>query len=264
MIISDIFITVIYQPFFNILVGFYWLIGQFTGGFPDMGIAVILLTLLIRLILLPISLSGRRSEAERREITDKIKEVEKEYSDDPIASEREKKKILRRSRKVLLGEVFTLIIQVSMALMLWRIFKTGLSGRDIHLIYPFMPEVEMPFNLIFLGKYDLSRTNLILNLTQSMLIFILETVTIYSSPYKVDKKEVVRMQLILPVVSFIIFMGLPAGKKLFVITTLIFSIILTSIIAFVRKFMSYKKVKEEEETIEEGKKDEEKLVTVKH
>ena len=78
--ILDLFVTVIYQPFLNILVGFYWILGLFTDGKPDMGIAVILLTILIRLLLLPISLSGDRSEDERREISKKILEIEEVYA----------------------------------------------------------------------------------------------------------------------------------------------------------------------------------------
>jgi membrane protein insertase Oxa1/YidC/SpoIIIJ len=249
MYIASIFITFVYQPFFNILVGFYWFLGSFTDGKPDMGIAVILLTLLIRFILLPMSISGKRTEGERREIAEKIAELDKVYDATPIKREAEKKKVISKSKRVLISELINLTIQVIVALMLYKIFATGLKGADLHLIYSFMPDIELPFNLIFLGKYDLSKTNLTLNLIQSLLIFILETISVYASPYKVSKNEVVRLQLVLPVVSFIIFMGLPAGKKLFVITSLIVSIIIESYRAIKTKFNLYKeeKVKEQED-----------------
>jgi len=41
----------------------------------------------------------------------------------------------------------------------------------------------------------------------------------------VSRRDVIRLQLTLPIVSFLVFMFLPAGKKLFIITTLIFSIL---------------------------------------
>ena len=133
---------------------------------------------------------------------------------------------MRKNKRILIAELFNLSIQVSIALMLWKMFQTGLPGKDLHMIYNFMPEVEKPFNLMFLGKYDLTHTNYTLNLLQSILIFVLETVSVLASPFKVTRKEVVRLQLILPVVSFLVFMAMPAGKKLFIITTLIISIIL--------------------------------------
>jgi YidC/Oxa1 family membrane protein insertase len=242
-----LFITFIYQPFLNILVGFYWILDFFTEGKPDMGIAVIFLTILIRLLLLPISLSGDKSESERREIAEKIKEIEEVYAAEPIKKEEEKKLVIKKSRKVMVGEIFNLFIQVSIALMLWKMFETGLPGEDVHLIYPFMPEFDLPFNLMFLGKYDLSHPHLSMNLVQTLLIFVLESISLLTSPYKVSKEEVIRLQVVLPLVSFLIFMGLPAGKKLFVITTLIFSIIIKIFKAIKRAINSYKYKKEEEE-----------------
>ncbi len=214
---------------------------------PDMGIAVILLTILIRFLLLPLSIAGERSEKERREITEKVIEIEEIYSDDPIRKEKERKKVLKTNSRVLFSELFNLTIQVAIAIMLWKIFTTGLGGEDLHLIYEQMPDVELPFNLVFLGKYDLTHTNILLNLIQSFLIFVLEVISLYSSPYPVSKKEVVRLQLVLPVVAFIIFMSLPAGKKLFVITSLIFSIILKLIQIAYRKFKAYGESQEEPE-----------------
>ncbi len=245
--LSHFFTVIIYQPFLNILVGFYWFLGLFSDGKPDMGIAVILLTILIRILLLPLSLSGDRSEGERREIARKIKQIEEEYDSEPIEMERRKRRVISRSKKVLVGEVINLIIQVTIALMLWKIFKTGLPGEDVHLIYSFMPKVDLPFNLMFLDKYDLSRSSLTLNLIQSSLIFVLESLSLFTSPYKVSRKEVIRLEVVLPLVSFLIFMALPAGKKLFVITSLIFSIILTIFKIIRRKFYSYKEEKSQNE-----------------
>ncbi|NCQ65817.1 MAG: hypothetical protein COZ34_04130 [Candidatus Pacebacteria bacterium CG_4_10_14_3_um_filter_34_15] len=256
----NLFTTFIYQPFFNILVGFYWILGLFVDGKPDMGIAVIFLTILIRIILLPLSLNGDKSEVERREISQKIEDIEEKYKNEPIEIEKEKRKVMSTSKKVLFGELINLFIQVAVALMLWKIFKTGLEGEDIHLIYPFMPEFDLPFNLMFLGKYDLSRTNIVLNLIQSSLIFILESISLYTSPYKVSKNDVVRLQLVLPVVSFIIFMGLPAGKKVFVITTLIFSIVLKIYKIIKRKLTETKDKQITEEKEKSDEKEPEKIV----
>ncbi len=238
--IAELFTTFIYQPFFNILVLFYWLLGLVTQGQPDMGIAVILLTILIRILLLPMSLAGDKSEAERRLIGKKIKELEETFAHDPIAFRQHKKLVLRQSRGVVAGEILSLVIQVAISLMLWRIFARGLEGEDLHLLYSFMPDVQEPYNLLFLGRFDLSHTSVFLNLIQSLSIFVLETLSIYTSPYPPEKGEVVRLQLILPVVSFFIFMFLPAGKKLFIITTLLISILITLYKYIKHRFQAYK------------------------
>lgn len=212
-----------------------------------MGVAVILLTIAIRFLLLPMTLSGERSEKDRREIARKIKEIEETYSHDPVAVRVETKKVMQQGRHVVIGELISLTIQVIVALMLYRIFARGLEGEDFHLIYGFMPEIDRPINLVFLGRFDLAHTSWVLNLAQSLAIFALETLSVLTSPYPHSRAEVVRLQLVLPVVSFLVFMFLPAGKKLFVITTLVFSIILTIIRYVRRKFLDYKEQKEAEE-----------------
>lgn len=245
--LAHLFTIIIYQPFFNILVFFYWLLGLVTNGQPDMGVAVILLTILIRIILLPISLMQDQSEEDKRNLASRVKELEQELADEPIKLRAEKRKLFHASPRVIAGELFSLTIQVMISLMLWRIFSTGLEGRDLHLLYSFMPNVETPYNLVFLGTFDLAHTSFILNLIQSLLIFVLETLSVYTSPYPSSRSDVVRLQLVLPVVSFLIFMFLPAGKKLFVITTLSVSILITLYKYIRRRFQDYKTLVEERE-----------------
>ncbi len=243
----EYFILFIYQPFFNLLVFFYTMLDFITRGNADMGIAVILLTIVIRIILFPLSLAEQKSHGERKEITDKLKAAEEQFKNDHMGLVQAKKSIMRTNKRILIAEIINLAIQVTVALMLWKIFGSGLKGEDFHLLYDFMPRIEEPFNLMFLGKYDLSKPSLTLNLIQSVLIFILETVLLLGSDSPVTKQQFVRLQIILPIVSFFIFLGLPAGKKVFIITTLLISIILSSIRTVQRRFEIYKEKMAEKE-----------------
>ncbi|HAU98824.1 MAG: Membrane protein insertase YidC [Microgenomates group bacterium GW2011_GWF2_45_18] len=222
--IGALFTSIIYQPFLNVLVGIYWFLGLLPNAVQDMGVAVIIFTVIVRILMLPLSFSGERTEKERREISEKTKELQETLSGHPIELQKQMKSLLKGNTKILISELIALAIQVMIALMLWRIFATGLGGEDLHLIYPWMPNVHQPFNLLFMGKFDLTHPHMILNVIQSVLIAILETLAIVSSPFPVSRNEVVRLQLTLPIVSFLVFMFLPAGKKLFVITALLFSI----------------------------------------
>ena len=108
--------------------------------------------------------------------------------------------------------------------MLYRIFKTGLEGADLHLLYPFMPEVKTPINLMFLNEFDLSQTNNTLNFIQSLLIFAIEGLHMLFSPGPTSRRDFLSLAILFPIVSFVVFMFLPSGKKLFIITSLLFSI----------------------------------------
>lgn len=220
---ENIFITYIYQPFFNILVGLYWLIGQTVGEF-DIGFAVILFALVVRIIMLPLNLAGDRSAAEKKAISDKVKELEKEFRHDPVRLKQEKKKVIKSNPAAIISESITIFIQAVIVLMLYRIFKTGLEGADLHLLYGFMPQIPTPINLMFLGKFDLSHTSLTLNIIQSVLIFILEFLLLSFSTTPTSRKDFLSLAIFMPIASFGLFALLPSGKKLFIITSLIFSI----------------------------------------
>lgn len=230
------FQTFLYQPFFNLLIGIYWMLNQIPNSNVTMGLTVVIFTVIVRILLLPVSLSAYRSEEERRQISKEILELEEKYRENPVAIREGTRKILRRNRRVLVSELFSLFIQVAISLILWAIFSTGLDGKDTHLVYSFMPQIFPipPEKLTFLGL-SLNHPHWQLNLFQSLMIFILETLSTYISPYPVTRGEVVRYQLTLPVISYAIFAFLPAGKKLFVITTLIFSIFLTLFMAIRKK-----------------------------
>lgn len=220
----NLFTQFIYQPFLNVLVLFYWAIGQTTVGY-DMGVAVILLTVFIRILLLPMTLMGHRTEKERREIEEKIKELTEKYSSDPVRQQKEIKQILRVRPRILIAEGIMFSIQLAIFFLLLRLFSKGLGGEDLHLLYSWVPEVPQPYNLTFWGgRFDLTHPDFILNLAQSIVIFLFEAFALVTSPYPTTRQEIIRVQFILPVVSFIAFAFLPAGKKLFVITTLLFSL----------------------------------------
>lgn len=220
----DFFTLYIYQPFFNILVGLYWLVGNLFSS-PDMGIAVIFFAVAVRIILLPIDLIGEQSDEEKFQISEKIKKIKKDLASDPILLKSEIKRVMRQSPGAIVSEIFNVIVQLLIILILYRIFTTGLEGEDLHLIYPFMPKPQLPINLMFLGKYDLSHTNNTLNLIQSLMIALSEIIHLNFSPVKPTQRDFVSLVIIFPVVCYLVFMFLPAGKKVFIITSLAFGIV---------------------------------------
>ena len=250
-------ITYLYQPFFNLLILFYVLLEKIPGTAPDMGIAVILLTLVIRLLMLPLSIASTRSRHERHLIEESAKKAKKD-STSPLVAKEKVRNILGTNRRIVISEGVNFVIQIAIFFILYRIFTTGLEGEDLHLVYGAMPSYSYPFNLDFLGKFDLAKPNFVLNLVQSLTILALEIISLIDSPYPIKQAEFVRYVIIMPVVSFFLFMFLPSGKKLFVITTLWFSFffILSNVLSrwFSRMFDKIDKVtikKIEESTVVE-------------
>lgn len=214
----------IYQPFFNLLVLFYALLDRIPNLQADMGLAVILFTISIRVLMLPLSIASNRSAKERHEIQQTILKYQQEHRNAPQLAKAKVRTLFKTNRRVLISETINFIIQVIIFFILYRIFTTGLEGEDFHLLYSFMPEVEITHeSLVFLGRYDLTKPSLLLNILQSLSIVAAESMSLINSPFPITRNDVVRDVIILPLGAFILFLGLPSGKKLFIITTLMFS-----------------------------------------
>lgn len=225
MFLIDWFVRFFYQPLFNLLVAIYDGLAYIAPEKVDMGIAVIIFTIAFRLLWLPISLAADRSEKEKSEITDKVEALKKQYARDPGAQKKAIKDLFRSKPGPVAASAFDIIFQILVAIMLYRMFSTGLEGTDFHLLYKFIPEPKEPFNFIFLSRYDLSQPNIFLNLLQSLFIFIAEVLWAIGSPFPVTRRDLSTI-FFLPILCFLFFMFMPAGKKLFIITTLGFSIIM--------------------------------------
>lgn len=221
-LINFILVNIVYQPFFNLLVVIYYGLQQVIPN-ADMGMAVILFTIVFRIIILPLSISTSQTEDEKEEMLKKLAELEEKYKNNPVLLKSESKKVFRTNKRVIISEVFDVGIQVLIAIMLYRIFSTGLEGADFHLLYSKVPVPKEPFNLVFLGTYDLSKPNLFLNILNSVVIFAAEAVNIAKSGRPANREDKMAL-FVFPTVAFIFFAYMPAGKKLFVITTLMFSI----------------------------------------
>lgn len=212
----------IYQPFFNLLVVIYYALQKISPD-VDMGLAVIVFTIIFRIIILPLSISSGRTENEKVEMMVKLKEIEALYKGDPVRLKKESKKVFRSNKRVIIAETIDVGIQILIALMLYRIFSTGLEGADFHLLYSGVPLPSAPFNLIFLNSIDLSQPSVLLNIINSVVIFAAEALNIANASRPVTREDKMAL-FVFPVLVFVYLYFMPAGKKLFIISTLIFSI----------------------------------------
>ncbi|MBI3384579.1 YidC/Oxa1 family membrane protein insertase [Candidatus Gottesmanbacteria bacterium] len=223
-VISGFLTHVVYQPFFNLLVVIYYFLQKIDVN-ADMGMAVILFTIAFRIIILPLSLSTGRTEEEKLDMMTKYSDLEKKFQNNELKLKKETKNLFRSNKRILIAEIFDVGIQVLIAIMLYRIFSTGLEGADFHLLYRGVSIPSKPFNLTFLGIYDLSRPNMFLNTINTIIIFIAEATNIVNSQRPITRDDKMAL-FVFPLLAFIFFAYMPAGKKLFVITTLAFSICL--------------------------------------
>lgn len=155
--ISTLFHAVFYNPIYNALTA---LIALIPGG--DVGIAVILLTIVIRLILVPFSISAARTQRAMKFLEPKIKEVKEKYKDNKEKEALETLALYREAKINPFASILTIFIQIPVLLALYWVFlHEPFSTIDVARIYSFTP-VPQHISLQFLGLISVMGKSIVL------------------------------------------------------------------------------------------------------
>ena len=154
--IIDIFNTILYRPLLNTLVILY----QLMPG-HDFGVAVILLTILTRLIIYPLMAQSLRSQKVLTKLQPKIRELQVKHKNDKEKQAKELISLYQKEKINPLGGFLPLLIQFPILIALYQVFWKGLRPESITNLYSFVsqPGIIKP---TFLGLINLSQASLIL------------------------------------------------------------------------------------------------------
>lgn len=218
--ISSIFKLILYQPLFNILILIYVVI-------PDFGIAIIILTFLIRLLLYPFSATSIKAQRNISRIQPKIKELQQKYKDD---KEKQAKEILElyKTEKInpFSGFLF-LIIQLPILIALYQLFWSGFKPEQASLLYSFIPNPGNITPYLF-GVLNLATPNVILAFVAGILQFIqIKTSGVQNTAKKGDFASAMQAQMLyfFPILTVVFLFQLPAALGVYWAATTVFTII---------------------------------------
>lgn len=144
--ISNLFHAVFYNPIYNALVA---LVALVPGG--DVGVAVIILTVLIRLALLPFSLSAARTQRIMKVLEPKLKELKEKHKGDKEKEAIETLALYREAEVNPFASLMTAFIQIPVLLALyWVFYYEPFPVINAVRLYAFTP-VPHAISLHFLG-----------------------------------------------------------------------------------------------------------------
>ena len=144
--ISTFFHAVFYNPIYNALVA---LVALVPGG--DVGIAVIILTIVIRLALLPFSLSAARTQRSMKVLEPKIKELKEKHKGDKEKEALETLALYREAKVNPFASILMVFIQIPVLLALyWVFYNEPFSTINVARLYALTPVPDF-ISLEFLG-----------------------------------------------------------------------------------------------------------------
>ncbi|MCL5010780.1 MAG: YidC/Oxa1 family membrane protein insertase [Patescibacteria group bacterium] len=157
--IIQFFYYILYQPLLN---GLVWLYNYLPGH--DFGLAIIVLTLLVKVILHPLSIKGLKSQQELAELQPKIKELQKKHSGDLQQQNKAVMELYKKHKVNPFSGCLPLLIQLPILIALYQVFLEGIKPDVLPtLLYPFVADPGQ-INNVFLGFLNLHSTGFIVGL----------------------------------------------------------------------------------------------------
>lgn len=152
---AALFTQFVYNPIYNLLIFVYNLIPV-----QDFGIAIIIVTIIIKLLLVPLSRKQIESQRKMQELQPKIKEIQVKYKNDKEKQSRALMDFYRENKanpfSGCLPLIFQLVFLIAIYRVLFNISNSGLmvDGSGLY----FFVENPGQINHLFLNLIDLSRT----------------------------------------------------------------------------------------------------------
>jgi len=150
----DFFNVILYKPLFNFLI----LIYNYIPG-NDFGVAVIVLTIIIKTLLIPLSLKSIKSQKNLQDLQPKLKEIQEKYKNDKEKQAKEILEIYKTQKINPFSGIFLAFLQIPILFALYMVFNNGLKTSELVNLYPFVSN-PVNINFLFLNIIDLSKPSI--------------------------------------------------------------------------------------------------------
>ncbi|MEI6288574.1 MAG: YidC/Oxa1 family membrane protein insertase [bacterium] len=214
----NILTIIFYQPLLNALVFLYNIIPG-----HDIGVAIIILTILIKLILYPFSIKSLKAQKAMQELQPKIDAIKAQYKNEKEKQATEMMKLYKDEKISPFSSCLPLLIQLPFLFAIYQVFMVGLANNELVGLYSF---INNPGNLnkIAFWIFDMSKPNLVLALVTGLAQFWQTKMLISKRPEvkgEGSKDEDVasimnkQMLFMMPIVTVFIGASLPSGLVLY-------------------------------------------------
>ena len=219
----ELYNTILYEPLLNAVVFLYNIL---PGN--DFGLAVIALTIIIRLIFFPLTVKTILSQRALSRINPQMKAIKDKFKNDVQAQSAAIMKLYKENNVNPLSGCLPLLIQLPILIALYQAFGAGFKPDNLGLIYNFITKPEN-INPISFGFLNITSRSVILAIITGAFQFIQlrqnQNLMQNNSDGVQKEMQALNKQMLyfFPVMIIIIGWNLPAGLLLYWVTTTLFS-----------------------------------------
>ncbi len=149
-----LFQAVLYQPFFNAFVWLYNVI-------PDAGIVILIMTVVIKMALYPMTSKSIKAQKAMTEIQPKLEKIKKEHAGNQQLIAQETMKMYKENKVNPFGSCLPLLVQLPVFIALYWVLREVLTTENFDILYSFVPSPGK-VNPMSLGFLDLAAPSMVL------------------------------------------------------------------------------------------------------
>ncbi|NOQ21228.1 MAG: membrane protein insertase YidC [Candidatus Aegiribacteria sp.] len=195
----------------------FWFCTSVLSFVSNWGIKIILLSIMLKLVLMPLTTKSFKSMAMLKQVQPKMKELQEKYKNDPKALQSAMQKMYREEGVNPLGGCLPLIMQMPVFFALYRVLANSVQLRGAPFILWIKdlskPEILIPFQSSLLGLHGIGILALLMGIT----MFLQQKMTMTDQNQK-------GMMYMMPIFMTFLFMRFPAGLTMYWFTNSLLTI----------------------------------------
>ena len=172
------------------------------------GIAIIIVTILMRIIVFPLTLKQEKSMKKMRELQPELEKIKEKYKDDPQEYQRKTAELYRESGVNPLGGCLPLLIQMPIFVALYWAFSGNAIPADAKFLWF---TLKQPDRLFMIGKFAFN----LLPVLNVGVTYIQQKIMTSATGGQENNQQMQTMMYMLPLMMLFIFYNMPSGVTLY-------------------------------------------------
>ena len=198
----------------NIILPIYVFIAQYVG---NLGLIVLILTLVIKSALFPITWKNFMSSAKMRVLRPELNEINERHAEDAMKRQQETMELYRRTGVNPMAGCLPALLQMPILYAMFRFFPSNIDLRGQSFLWAddlgaFDSVLDLPFSIPFYGAHVSGFTIL---MAASMLVYMRMTMANQSMPQQPGMPDMKTIQTIMPFTMLFFFNGFASGLSLY-------------------------------------------------
>jgi YidC/Oxa1 family membrane protein insertase len=188
---------------------FTWLLHALYSVIPNYGVAIILLTILVRAVTAPLTVRQMRSMERLRRVQPRMKEIQEKFKDDRQKQSEELMKLYRQEKVNPLGGCFPMLLQLPVFVGLFYALRSSLELRHAPFV-GWINDLSAPDLLFTIPGLNLPVR--VLPIVMGATMFFQQKITPMQTP---DPMQARMMMIVMPIMMTVLFYQFPSGLVLY-------------------------------------------------